>query len=426
MVKTAQRIPRDVLLAKLLKIADEAAQRKDYSAEWWERLLNKRMSGTFRVSAVYVAGSWARGALECGDLDIVVAIEGNKLVPRSTVSRLVVKGAAHVQMHLGTPEDNSSFAKFAEAQLVWSPERPDVFANLADIRPDPLAGRFNRPTDSLPLRLEQVRLYDLGDAEQAVTDIRKKRLSSAWIALPELTVAESSWSEELRHIHRCLSFDAGRKTKELLPIAMQYLCDREPFQGRFRSLDRASFKYGASSVFLGRPPLYTRELEKVDVAALVLIPHRSHRGPNGVWVLRRGPKHAAVQEFAGIELWTIAKADGRIAPVYRYEDDRCVLNVELFTSAERARKFKKEVFQPGDAGVLRALTDRQVLEEACIGDCVTVDDEMIALTDAALAACDGPVVRGPSEVAAAIRAVLGARRRRTVRHARKTRGPAAR
>jgi hypothetical protein len=70
-----ERLPRAVLERRLERILARIDGEKVFRAEWTETLLGRRRcSATFEIDAVYVVGSFARGAPTCGDLDLLLTV----------------------------------------------------------------------------------------------------------------------------------------------------------------------------------------------------------------------------------------------------------------------------------------------------------------------------------------------------------------
>jgi hypothetical protein len=59
--------------------------------EWTDDYFRNRRTARVRVVALWVAGSYARGALDCGDLDVIIEIvlEQGGMPPKSTVARAI-------------------------------------------------------------------------------------------------------------------------------------------------------------------------------------------------------------------------------------------------------------------------------------------------------------------------------------------------
>lgn len=133
------RLPREQITTMLLRVV-------------------KRAEADPLIRAVHVFGSYARGAMTCGDLDLLV--ETNKTLPRRPLSewmrkrdpteaavRKLARGMPKVEISfISTPRNPVSLPEKwgVSPTLVWSRERPNATENLAQIYPDPSAGRYTR------------------------------------------------------------------------------------------------------------------------------------------------------------------------------------------------------------------------------------------------------------------------------------------
>jgi len=93
----------------------------------------------------------------------------------------------------------------------------------------------------------------------------------------------------------------GRKSQELIPAIIKLMREKEPF-GSWSSANsnRTAFRCGASELHIGRPGLPIRFFDYSPwIRQLILIPHISARGPNGAWIIRRGPEHPDCKALEG-------------------------------------------------------------------------------------------------------------------------------
>ncbi|WP_155754314.1 hypothetical protein [Burkholderia multivorans] len=100
--------------------------------------------GLTAATRLWVVGSYARGVLTCGDLDLVMEVD-KPLVSAGELNRVMLGNPPRVSVYTGNPNQNSSMGPFAEAVLVWEPWK-DWRAALAGIEPDASVFRFGRPT----------------------------------------------------------------------------------------------------------------------------------------------------------------------------------------------------------------------------------------------------------------------------------------
>lgn len=104
----------------------------------------------------------------------------------------------------------------------------------------------------------------------------------------------------------------GQKTITAFIDAINYLCPQVP--GRFwkqEYSDKTAIKIGGYLVRSGKAPsLYISILDRVETSSLVLVPHKTTRGPNGLWIIRRGPEHPLVKFFEGLSMYVAVANDG--------------------------------------------------------------------------------------------------------------------
>ncbi|WP_335944478.1 hypothetical protein [Pseudomonas sp. G166] len=293
MSASEKRYPRESFTKKLIRMCqrlDECSVRiithKDIYGEF---------TGEITITSMWVVGSYARGAITCGDLDMVIGVQTKGALPSTRVwARSFFGAPSLVRYYPGDPTENASGVPFSEAVLIWSGIGCDWKAAMASIKPDPNAGRASRETDAIPLRDEQLRTYN--DEYHAAVDMQRDGLWE-WefveirkqVLIP--TPSEAA-AEDEKYFARCAPL-MGRKSRELIPAIIKLMREREPF-GSWSSANshRSEFRCGGSHLHLGRPALPIRFFDYTPWAhQLILVPHISARGPNGAWIIRRGPEH---------------------------------------------------------------------------------------------------------------------------------------
>ncbi|WP_434574997.1 hypothetical protein J3P88_10155 [Pseudomonas sp. Z3-6] len=293
MSASEKRYPRESFTKKLIRMC----QRLD---EFFVRTITHQdiygeFTGEITITSMWVVGSYARGAMTCGDLDMVIGVQTKGALPSTRVwARSFFGAPSLVRYYPGDPTENASGVPFSEAILIWSGVGCDWKGALASIKPDPNAGRAARETDAIPLRDEQLRTCN--DEYHAAVDMQRDGLWEwEFIEIGSELLAPippDDTAEDIAYFRRCTSI-IGRKSQELVPAIVKLMREQEPF-GSWSSADshRAKFRCGSSEVHLGRPAIPIRFFENTPwVRQLLLIPHISARGPNGAWVIRRGPEH---------------------------------------------------------------------------------------------------------------------------------------
>lgn len=125
--------PRAHWSAKLERILNGVIAKEAYSGSWRDSLLGRTLTGTFEVEAVYVFGSYARGAQVCGDLDLLLEVRTTNgyQPPSALVKNLAIGRPTHVDVLVDSAGTDYFRSQFSEAQLVWSRAQPDWRSNLA-------------------------------------------------------------------------------------------------------------------------------------------------------------------------------------------------------------------------------------------------------------------------------------------------------
>lgn len=347
--------------------------------EWTDRRFSSRYTATVTAKRLWVAGSFARGAAECGDLDLImdVSVDGS-YPPNATIKRNLLGNLQDASLYIGTPDKNDSYVSFPEARLVWSEEFPDGSANLAAIPFDPGAGRFARPTDQLPLRPDQVN-PGIGQLEHLLELKQHRVLEWKFIDAASVVPDPPALARASSVMRRF-----GVKSRDALWLGLaHHAVDAGPGHDPRSDLDgRTGFRWGGTIYLTARPGIPLEELDTPFINAIGLIPHRSRRGPNGIWLIRRGPEHPLEQRFADCQAYHLTW-DGK--PIFAeeiYDDHRSITTIDLFRSQEEASdnaEFEREFF--GDEGVISFAPARGTRLLDLIAGCdeVTVDQESFAL-----------------------------------------------
>jgi hypothetical protein len=59
---------------------------------------------------------------------------------------------------------------------------------------------------------------------------------------------------------------------------------------------------------MGRPNLPVYRLEELSCSELILVPHVTTKGPNGLWIIRRGEKHPVVESSRDLGAYVLFDA----------------------------------------------------------------------------------------------------------------------
>lgn len=221
-------------------------------------------------------------------------------VPR-THHGLARRAFGHIQnlhWHHGTPETNSSGVAFPEAYEVWAPGK-DWRAAIGAIPVNPQALRFERPGDLVPLRSYQLHA-GVETQEQLIEAYNNGHIT--WRFLPYESEGHLEGLTQLEE-HVLNNFHWGEKTRSLVPHAWAYLRAQHRETDKFTAHDGAGLTLAGVHFQFGRPfaPLYM--LDDMDISRVVLAPHASRRGPNGMLEISRGPKHPLTEVIQDLSAW---------------------------------------------------------------------------------------------------------------------------
>ena len=258
-----------------------------------------------RVKEFYVFGSYARGALEPHDLDVIVIYENpgrefwdalDRLweIKRCPVTTLLRKGLCKpgecidlgVFPTLDYIVGKGSTIKKKDVTLLWSDSSRDWRPKLDAIRPNPLAG--SKPRNHLfPIK----RLAcDLTVMKEVTAMVENGVLKL--IRLDPETVERELTPYHLGRLDRCGDGRIGKKSLSVLPCALQWL---ETHRQQVRGIDTSSLWTDSDThrVSMGHPALwsviwYFKRCPKLKRHCL--IPHFKRGGPNELLVFERGPK----------------------------------------------------------------------------------------------------------------------------------------
>lgn len=287
-----KRHPRERFTKQLIKMCralDKVAQH-DFEINDSDEIYK----GHMQALQLWVVGSYARGALTCADLDVVVSFTYSGAKPNPRVIQRKFFGALPLlRVYEGTPEENRSGVPFPDAVLIWSNKDTDWQSRIDSIVINPDAGRAPRDVDVIPLRVEQMYLRP-GDLEKAVDLHQKGVLEWEFIPIDDamlqpIPAKGEGTPEHQSYLH---TQDLGKKTKELVPAVWRITQEHES-DSTWDSAEheKATLSCGTTLIHIGRPALPLRIFDETRYQRLVLIPHLTARGPNGAWLIRRGPNH---------------------------------------------------------------------------------------------------------------------------------------
>lgn len=390
---TEVRLPRSSYTAKLKVMCTklEGSEKKTIAYKHW--LFGNEETSTVEAVALWVVGSYARGAATCGDLDLVFQVQTTKgMVPNDAVLKKLFLGILpRVRMYRGTPDNNGSGAKFQEAILVWQPGM-DWKSAIAGIAEDLTIQRYARPINQLPLRGEQLRT-SYSEVDLLLESRDNGTLTWTFTPLSEITpVFESGQPDE----HKFLTKAAGRN-KELAKTAPLILGYSRMLREKHGALGKLELPWDRSprmggTVFLPNNQwVSTSELDDISCVRVVCTPALNTRGPNGFWTIERGPNHPLVKAFESAEVWAPVQANGPVSTIQYhygakpYPDDETVKGFIAFRCEDDAQDELEFLNAPyDDTGELppedelyaaRCFKGREILELLAETRCDVLDTQ---------------------------------------------------
>lgn len=281
------RRPRATFTKKLEKICAMLDQRASGSIEI-KGFFEKRVRD-IRIVRLSVFGSYAHGATRCGDLDLLVEIEGPE--PSSAeLNRQFLGKLPDVSIYIGTPAQNSSGVKIEDAHSIWTPGC-NWQATIDAILPDETATRYHRQTDAFVLRAWQTGMGP-DRVSNFLEDCARGTYAYTFIPLEALDPTPFEGDPSVagfRMMDRC-----GSIQRALMPYACA-LWDKLGLSfpilngsGRmWLSKDEKAVLYLGNGRFEYARWLY-RTRPPYTIEYVILIPTLNTRGPNGAMVITRG------------------------------------------------------------------------------------------------------------------------------------------
>jgi len=352
------------------------------------------ITDTFDVSVtkLWVAGSYARGALDCGDLDLIVEINAKRdgkpaVIPsQRKLGKQLFKSPSDVRFYWGTPEESTAGIVFEEAVLIWQAEIVmDWQTAIHNIKPNSQAGHFFRVTDEIPLRMEQLSVH-LQQVESLVSLQSNSVLT--WHFEPFLleNLSQPHTADEIM-FYKAVQRNGGQKTQKLIPHLF-YLLGQKKISEWERweyPLQKTQFRHGGSDVFVGQPTVPVWQLDSLSTFEVVVVPHISKRGPNGAWIIRRGDNHPTCKELEACHLFFLTDESGRL-PVERYEntDTGHEGGILMVFKSEASAQEEIGSYQGGDDKLffVKKISTHSLLRMLSFSDVLRVDYEEYALTPA--------------------------------------------
>ena len=270
------RKPREHFTKTLLRVAERAAS-------------------TPLIGAVYVFGSYARGALLCGDLDLMVETTGQlprhplnednpmaglrRIDPTDAAVRSLARGLKGVEISfISTPTRRDPLPEKwgVTPTLVWSREQPDTAANLATITPDPNAGRYERN--------HFIEVKRTGSTAEEMKEVMKK-IQAGSLLMTVHPFPERVWFP--KRLQRQEGNRISDAIERLRPVAYDWFLQRGI---RVYCSDSTVFTHVPYLAHIGRIDLYRMLsfLDRFPEGEVCLIPHLKKGVRPEMYVFKNG------------------------------------------------------------------------------------------------------------------------------------------
>lgn len=315
------------------------------TAEISSVLMGDRKTSTVTVTDVWVAGSYARGAAHCGDLDLIVRTTGGYATSAGVNHRLLGK-LPDVRVYLGTPDDNGSGIPLPESVRIWG-SCLDWEAAIAAIIEDPKAARFPRKTDALPMRTEQM-CIGVDIAEELVEAHARGVYTWSFIPLDAITPVAVTDKDFL---HELSWRDANSAQLRMVPYVHAFLNGLSAQAGFEDKFDDGFWMRDDTWVLMGNGLPNVALLNRPGISRIAVMPALNIRGPNGIFMIERGPAHPLVEVFTqDVAAWLIGEAGGpcKVSMSCNGEHDSAC-SVDAFATEEAARAYIADMCGDDDA-----------------------------------------------------------------------------
>lgn len=297
---TSERKPRAYFTKKLEKFLGDLALNStrchEFNGAWRGKQAEYFWSQT-TVEEVWVYGSYARGASECGDLDLIVrlsfaGVDGKP--SRAPSNRQAVmafwRAQRDLQINVGTPQKNSANVAVADAILVWKPGM-DWRTAIAAIKVSHSAGRFHRITDLLPVDFHRVGM-GIDVAQQYGHAIDAGLVRMTWIPFSETLVTPENMRADERKVSRATEHRRGKEAQialaHVIATARSLATDLDQ-SNRGWALAYPELQWAGFDVELGNHHGHPLAFAETSRRGYIVAPYlRKKSNINGLLLIERG------------------------------------------------------------------------------------------------------------------------------------------
>lgn len=279
-----------------------------------ERIVHTIQSGNTPtpVRNLWVYGSYARGALNCGDLDLAIVYDypSKKLIEEKAgllpwplglrrfehlIRDSLVKRGERIEIVMHSSEEDLLLLFFkrvpiSDAILVWSEEHTNWEETISSIKPNPNAGRFDRP---YPINLKRTGT-SRSVMEEVLFLVEQQRLNMQTVDMNSIQLRLTIPQKTNLARWRSLGRGCGRDTLKILPYAYDWLNREKQHFPEFSFLMTKIISDSETHlVHLGKIDFfYVRRwmYNQAKARKLCLIPHLQKKSKNPLFVFTRGSR----------------------------------------------------------------------------------------------------------------------------------------
>jgi hypothetical protein len=190
------------------------------------------------------------------------------------------------------------------------------------------------------------------------------------------------WSDTAVSFYERLNGHSGKKTMEAMRFIIDWFEINDPIQTwNYDHSSRAAFTINGNFVHVGHPPIDLRRLDHHSCSGLILVPHITKRGPNGIWKIHRGTKHSLERMFQDVSAYYLKWKNQRPAVVQVHTDWRKINLIELFRKKIDAISFAHEISEESAPEYyVSEASGKELLRIISLIDQVDIDGQAYAIS----------------------------------------------
>lgn len=383
-----RRYPREHFTRVLIKICEGLDKQFTSLIPWKDRYSDRKGVLEVTIISIWVAGSYARGAADCGDLDLVInaiAFENGhevSLHSRRKIAKQFFKSPADVRFYWGMPEKNTSGVAFEEAIMIWNQDKINWQVAIDNISLNPNAGRYFRITDQIPFRTEQLNVY-IDDVEHLISLQSKGIIKWFFLPISSEMISSPKTDDEIE-LCRIAEYLGTKAVKKIIPHLL-YLFQKKDhlaYETWQPTVYNSKLRYGGCDIFVGAPALPIDLLDEITTFEIAIIPNLCRRGPNGAWFLQRDNNHPLCTQFKNIELFCAVDEENKPSQFYQIDlDGQEAITLELFKNKKQAQAYadwESEVLDK--TYTVKKISGNDLLQHISFTDILKIDDVDYAIT----------------------------------------------